>query len=448
MRRGSFAPALALLLSVAPAVAGEPTPAERGRQALLERCFNPAVWPASAYTDAWKHWGAARPPAGYDRAFREYYGLHEAPYPNNGLPMGLRESPYLLSKGLSVDCLVCHGGSVAGKSYVGLGNASLDVEALFQDMSSRPGGKTVHTPFRFTNVRGTSEAGGMAVYLLGFRNPDLTLRGKRLDLGLHEDMCEDPPAWWLLKKKKSMYHTGGTDARSVRSIMQFMMSPLNSPETFAREEATFRDIRAYMLTLTPPKYPFPIDAALAAKGESVFRRDCSRCHGTYGESWTYPNKVIPLDEIGTDRKRYDGIEEAFGRYYNQSWFAKEKPGWLADEMVELPSAGYQAPPLDGIWATAPYLHNGSVPTVYDLLKSGDRPARFTRSYRTDAGEYDAKKLGWKVTPAAAPDPRLPVVERRKVYDTSQPGRGNRGHTFGDDLTDAERWAVIEYLKTL
>src|SRR5438477_8556 len=72
-------------------------------------------------------------------------------------------------------------------------------------------------PFTFSNVRGTSEAGAVAVFLLSFREPDLKVRFKRLDNGLRDDLCQDTPAWWLLKKKKTMYHTGSIDARSVRS---------------------------------------------------------------------------------------------------------------------------------------------------------------------------------------------------------------------------------------
>jgi hypothetical protein len=111
--------------------------------------------------------------------------------------------------------------------------------------------------------------------------------------------------------------------------------------------------------------------------------------------------------------------------------------------------GYQAPPLDGVWATAPYFHNGSAPTVYHVLNSAARPKVFTRSYRTGEEDYDPAKLGLKVTPLDAP-PRadVPALERRKVYDTALPGQSNGGHTFGDDLTEDERLAVIEYLKTL
>src|SRR5258708_37983135 len=132
-------------------------------------------------------------------------------------------------------------------------------------------------------------------------------------------MCGDPPAWWLLKKKKTMYGTGGADARSVRSIMQFMMSPLNPPSVFEKEEATFKDIQAYLLSLEAPEYPFAIDQALAKQGEKLFNNTCAKCHGTYGEKSTYPNKIIPLEEIGTDPKRFYGISKEFYEAYNASW---------------------------------------------------------------------------------------------------------------------------------
>ena len=83
------------------------------------------------------------------------------------------------------------------------------------------------------------------------------------------------------------------------------------------------------------------------------------------------------------------------------------------------------------------------------LKSSSRPKLYTRSFGTDRDAYDAEKLGWKVEKLAKPpDDNLPAIERRRVYDTSQPGRGNGGHTFGDHLTEEDRLAVIEYLKTL
>jgi Cytochrome c len=432
-------------LAAAPLAAQE-SAAERGHKALTTRTFTPATWPASAYDALWQQWdpAPAQKPRDYDRAVRERYGLHAAPYENGRLPMGLRETRGLLGKGIATDCMLCHGGSIFGKSYIGLGNAALDIHALFDDLN-KASGRSGKLPFTFSNVRGTTEAAGFAVFLLSFREPDLKLRLSRHAFKIRDDLCEDTPAWWLLKKKKTMYHTGTIDAHSVRSIMQFMLSPLNGRSAFDKAEPTFGDVRAYLVSLEPPPYPLPLDEPKAARGEKLFRATCARCHGTYGKEWTYPNKIVPLDVIGTDRSRFDGLPTAYGEVYNRSWFTQEAGGgYKATE-----AKGYQAPPLDGIWATAPYFHNGSVPTLMDVLDSRTRPKIFTRSFGTGADDYDAVKVGWKVKLLdRAPDAATAPFERRKVYDTTQPGRGNAGHTFGDDLTDDERRAVVEYLKKL
>ncbi|MBX7105828.1 MAG: c-type cytochrome [Gemmataceae bacterium] len=421
---------------------------EQGYEYLTKKAYVPASWTRSAYDNVWKQWpGIREKPADYDKAFQQYYGLPPAPFENNGLPLGLKITKPFLGRTLTLDCMVCHGGSMLGKSYIGLGNVTLDIQAIFEDLSAADG-IPFKVPFAFTRVRGTTEAGAMGVYLLARRNPDLTLRAQPLDLGVHDNLCEDPPAWWLLKKKKTMYFTGGADQRSVRSIMQFMMSPLTPARAFAEAEPDFAAIRDYLLTIEPPKYPYPIDRARAAEGERLFLDHCAKCHGTYGPDGKYPNKIIPLEEIGTDRTRFDGIEDRFGLYYDQTWFAKEHRGWLQDGYPARASRGYQAPPLNGIWATAPYFHNGSVPTVYDVLNSETRPKRFTRSFGTGESDYDFMKMGWKTTPSDPPDARLPVIRQRRVFDTSRPGQGNSGHSFGDCLTDPERMAIIEYMKTL
>jgi mono/diheme cytochrome c family protein len=417
----------------------------RGKKALETRAFSPAPWSFAAYENAWKHWQPplAKAPDDYDRAFQEHYGLHPAPYENGRYPMGVRTGELFTFKGLTTDCMICHGGSLLGKSHVGLGNSSLDIQAFFEDLNLASG-RSAKLPHTFSNVRGTSEAAAMAVFLHSLRNPDLSLRLQRHTWELRDDLCEDVPAWWLLKKKKTMYHTGSTSSRSVRAIMQFMLTPNNLRGTFDREEAAFRDIQAYLLSLEAPKYPFPIDAGLAGKGHELFKENCAKCHGTYGKDWTYPNKIVPLAVIGTDPNRFRGLPAKLLEFYNESWFSQEKPGGFK----ETPTDGYQAPPLDGVWATAPYLHNGSLPTLYDVLNSKTRPGLFTRSFRTDEAAYDKVKIGWKVDILKEVPKVQSPHERRKIYDTTQTGRSNRGHTFGDHLTEPERSAVIEYLKTL
>ena len=437
--------AFLVLLIACEQAAAQSTEAKLGQEALLFRPLLPPAWSLGAYQNLWKQAGAQeRPsPEAFASLLSAHYGLQPPAFANDGLPMGLQKSRSLLVNGITTNCLLCHGGTLLGQSYVGLPNTSLDIQALFEDLAVADG-RPPTLPFAFSRVRGTTEAGAMTEFLLGWRQPDLHMRTSRLDLGLHDEICLDTPAWWLLKKKKTMYFTGGSDARSVRALMQFMMSPLTTASRFDAEEKTFAQIQAYLLTLEAPKYPFPIDRALAKEGEGLFRANCSRCHGTYGENWTYPNKIVPIDEIGTDPQRFLKIADTFVRYYNQSWFGKEKPGWFANEMQARVTPGYQAPPLDGIWATAPYFHNGSAPTVYHVLNSTARPTRFTRSFSTDRDAYDPTLLGLKFTNGGD----APTPGPRRTYDTTKPGRSNAGHTYGDQLSEAERLAVIEYLKTL
>ena len=429
--------------------------ASNGQAYLQSKDFAAPSFTLKALNNLHKQWNLeSRPsPKIALEIFESRYGMHQAPYQNDDLPMGLKLAPFPFTlgtvKGIALDCLICHGGILDGKPYPGLGNNSLDLQTFFEDMNKADGNKK-HLDFRFGNSRGTNEAGAVSVFLIGFRNPDLSLKTSWANLGLNDELHEDPPAWWLLKKKKSIYATGGADARSVRSVMQFMMSPLHGPDHFNTTEKKFADLQAFMLSIQPPAYPFAIDHSLAAQGKGLFENNCSKCHGTYGDKPKYPNKIISLKVIGTDTKRFFGITKDFGRFYNSSWFSKEIQGWFSDDYKARETDGYQAPPLDGIWATAPYLHNGSIPSVYTLLNSNARPKVFTRDFENKFANYNQKELGWSYQFKNNSDhlQEKEITEQRKWYDTSTPGRLNIGHTFGDDLTEQERSQVIEYLKTL
>src|SRR5262249_44315847 len=131
-----------MVAAIRPACATEPTgwstpldraAPERGRTALLIDGFLKPEWGAAADGKVARQWEGVAPdpdkdPVAYDAAFRNHYGLHPAPYPNDGLPMGLRRgivSPGQKA-GLQIDCMLCHAGSIGGQSYVGLGNTQLD----------------------------------------------------------------------------------------------------------------------------------------------------------------------------------------------------------------------------------------------------------------------------------------------------------------------------------
>ena len=427
--------------------APDPEAAERGRIALTGSGFLAPAWSLDAYKRVGRFWGAGAPdpdrePDAYAAAFNRRYGLHPAPYPNDGLPMGLRraKSPGGKKVGLQMDCMICHGGAIGGKSYDNLGNSTLDLKSLIEELTRADGMPITPSLFTLTTSRGTVNAGQVAVLLMSLRNSDLSKRLFPLPLGANYPEMATPP-WWNVGRKETIYLDGSAPADSVRTNMQFMLGELTLDQ-FKAAEPAFRDVLAYLKSMTPPKYPFPIDAARADRGRAVFADTCARCHGTYGPGGKYPNRMVDLDVVGTDPVRARASSARLVAHYNSTWLGEQHPATFRND-------AYQAPPLDGVWATAPYLHNNSVPTLHDLLKSADRPARYRRPPSTDFEHYDPVHVGWKAEPVAGPaDPEMSGHEARYLFDASRWGMGNGGHTFGDKLEEGERMDLIEYLKTL
>lgn len=188
-------------------------------------------------------------------------------------------------------------------------------------------------------------------------------------------------------------------------------------------------VGAWLRELRPPPYPFAIDAELARRGSDVFAGNCASCHAPDGPRM---GEVIPLEEVGTDRRRLDTWTAASAEAFND--YAAGRP-WQFRGFRK--TNGYVAVPLAGAWLNAPYLHNGSVPTLTDLLAPPDeRPRRFVRGYDV----YDPAAVGF-VT--AGPD-----AEREgRVFDVSQPGNSNEGHLFGTTLAAEDKAALLEFLKT-
>jgi hypothetical protein len=247
----------------------------------------------------------------------------------------------------------------------------------------------------------------------------------------------DVPPWWRMKKKTTMFYDTAGRGDHARIMMAASLLCTDSVDEAQAIDAAFVDVRAWIETMSAPKWPWAIDSALAARGKTVFNNTCARCHGTYGDGGTYPNELVPLTDVGTDPVLASGTAQ-FADAYVQ-WFAASF--WGETSRLE-PQIGYLAPPLDGIWATAPYFHNGSVPTIAAVLDSSQRPAAWTRSFVST--DYDQAAVGWQFTAA----PSHAMQSNTHVYDTTELGYGNKGHTYGDDLEDSDRAAVLEYLKTL
>ena len=203
------------------------------------------------------------------------------------------------------------------------------------------------------------------------------------------------------------------------------------------DTARMKRVRDWIWTL-PPKYPFPIDAAVAARGAPIYKQHCANCHGLPENQFKggIVGTVVPIDKIGTDRERLDSY--SLDLTQNQ-YTLGSGASWRFTHFHK--TNGYANSPLDGVWARAPYLHTGSVPTLRDLLEPPDkRPQSFHRG----CDVYDQKKVGF-----------LDLAEEagRKyfLHDTSVRGNSRVGHTgavYGTELPDADKDALVEYMKTL
>jgi len=403
------------------------------------------------------------------RAWRRAAG---APDPGPSLP-GRNQKNSRLSYSLSVNqdangvevvsanCLLCHAARFDGKLVIGLGNEWLDFTGDPRALVNAVGGYVSDdaetaawrkwadriaaiAPYSMTDTVGVNPAPNITLALIAHHDPK-TLAWS--DEPLLEPPPQKPlpvsvPPWWRIGKKHAMFYNAMGRGDHARYMM---MKSLLCADSVAEAEAIdqqFVDVRAWLASLRPPSYPFPVDRDLAREGRAVFEKTCSACHGTYGPGASYPNLVVGLDTIGTDPayalESY-ADSDRFMDWFNRSWY-----GELASAR---PAPGYIAPPLDGVWATAPFLHNGSVPSVATLLDSGKRPKYWLRDF--DDPQFDARALGWTYRSLSTRKQEIEdPVERKRLYDTTLPGYSNSGHRFGDGLTDDERRAVIEYLKTL
>jgi hypothetical protein len=427
--------------------AADMTPEERGLWNLQHKPYGTAL-PLNrkaleslvkVWEPEWKARINADDPDSIRKVAFERYGFSEATWDNHGAPLQF-VAPSQMGM-WTQNCMLCHGGRVpiTGESKIGMPNTELDMQTLYDDATNLT---RMKGPIQLTfgASRGRTNAFIFSLELLRRRNEDMSPRKEPAPMGDYADFDLDAPPWWYLKKKAALYADAGVKGDFTRAIMQFTMGE-PSGEKIRSWESDFKDILAYLKSIEAPKYPLPIDRKLATEGARVFTKTCSVCHGSYGAEGKYPNKVIPIEVVGTDPLRLTKLTKEFRDYYKQSWFGKG-----GESGYEYPT-GYVAPPLDGVWASAPYFHNGSVPTVYGVLTAEARPKYFRRV--GGAKEYDAKNLGLKVESHNAPAPKDASGEaRRRIIDTTLPGLSNQGHPFGFRLSEKEKRQVIEYLKTL
>jgi RoxA-like, cytochrome c-like len=256
-------------------------------------------------------------------------------------------------------------------------------------------------------------------------------------------------------------------------------------------------IERLLRRLAPPKWPEdilgPLDQSKVKQGARLFAENCAGCHTTYPYRWSAPvkqgkrfieNALVPLTVIGTESQAFGpffstlpttltrqlaplfggrevvpGSEVAGFLFQTPIDQAIKEGGFTQDELVEMngyqnfgteprakPPAvpSYKAGPRDGVWATGPFLHNGSVPNLYELLLPA---AQRSKTFYVGR-DFDPVKVGVDTSGKSG----------TFLLDTSLLGNSNAGHSFengsggpgiiGRELTDAERYAIIEYIKSI
>ena len=246
------------------------------------------------------------------------------------------------------------------------------------------------------------------------------------------------PSIWNQQAKDGLAHNWDGNAISVQDRnVGAAFGAGATPKTLDLEVLT--EVEAFISTLPAPRFPAlaSLDRDLVAEGEQVFAAMCADCHAPGGSQL---GEVIALAEIGTDPHRHQSYTTKLNDLFNS--FGDGEP-WDLNDMRT--TDGYAARLLDGIWARGPYLHNGSVPTLWDLLTPEDQRNGGQSSLWVGHGVIDLDHVGVRTD--------LTEFQGRAMFelDLTTAGNSNQGHSgpgYGTDLPEAQRRALIEYMKTL
>ena len=237
------------------------------------------------------------------------------------------------------------------------------------------------------------------------------------------------PNWALGSRDGHPLHWDGLNTSVREVIVSSALGDGAPPE--AIDFKWLGEMQQYLSALKPPSYPLPIDSTLAQRGRTVYMSNCSACHGEPGQ----PPKLVAADEVGTDRFRVEMWGSKDADAYIQRYASFD---WLLTHFQNVDS--YLATTMEGLWLRGPYLHNGSVPTVADLLTPPDqRPKTFFRGNDV----LDPVRMGFVSMAERDPSTNRPFSR----YDTSLPGNSSAGHAYGLELSDDDKRALIEFLKT-
>ncbi len=396
---------------------------------------------------------------------------------NRDMPIGVSERQRLGFKMVGLNCAVCHVGSVrtsegaAPRFVLGMPSHQLDLQRLFSftvdsvlDPRFTAGNVTVAIERRFGRVSLADRLLLQQFVVPNLRERTLQLRSRigrllsgdlpawgpgrvdtftpykalqfnwRLEQLPREELvaASDFPAIWNQRVRLGMHlHWDGNNASLAERNLSAGLGAGITPVT--ADHASIERVAEFLQDLPPPAWPaeFAFDQQKADAGRQLYIKHCAACHQLGGEK---TGSVEPWEHVRPDRQRLDSYTLAFAD--NQNTLFTGTPHRFTHFRK---TNGYANQPLDGLWARAPYLHNGSVPTLAALLQHADaRPKKFYRG----CDLYDEKEVGF-VSNRAEENGR-----KYFEYDTSQVGNSNTGHEYGVDLQTGEKLELLEYLKTL
>ena len=227
-----------------------------------------------------------------------------------------------------------------------------------------------------------------------------------------------------------MHWDGNTKSPIARNLLASL--GLGAPMHGKHGDLTFADVKRQTdlsEKIAPPKYPYQIDNEAANRGSRLFAENCNSCHGGPESD----KRLFAVADVGTDPNRANMFTQRLADGFNKFLAELESEGYQSPKEYGVRSTGkYWAATLSGVWARSPYLHNGSVRTMHELLTS---PAKRAKTFHRGSRVFDEKEMGY-------------TDEGAYILDTASSGNSNSGHDYGTKLSEDEKRDLIEYLKTL
>lgn len=409
--------------------------------------------------------------------------------------------------GFTLSCATCHSSHLFGKTIYGLTNrfpraneffirAKLGVSMLEESFFKYYSGATREEMALFTEAKTNIKSVGLKKPIalgldtslaqvslsLARRNPDsLASKNSYYEKHPRYDYLQDQPAdskpavWWNVKYKNRWLSDGSVVSGNpiytniLWNEIGRGVDLIQLEEWLENNKQIIAELTTAVFSSEAPRFTdffseADVDLRAAQRGEKIFNEVCSRCHGTYEKNWSLSNaegmsltekiktaqvhypKQTKVKDVGTDPYRYLGMKSL--EKLNELEISKKN-----DILIQA-QKGYVPPPLVGIWARWPYMHNNSISSLCELLTPSAQRVKFF--YQGPANnkntDFDKECNGY---PAPEKAPSSWKARKELVYDTTKKGMGNFGHDEGifiengqELLSLDEKRDLIKFLQTL